>query len=97
MQAKAQAWVEDFFSPNYRDITARKSLEWGKVQKLDNGNWQIRYKYEAEIWHKDKIIQNKLLTFTSEGGFVSVKGGNAYRFQVGYACRRAEPRHCVCC
>ncbi|GEM_PF-4509191 len=73
MQAVLQGFVEDFFSANYRDITARKTLEWGKVQKLDNGNWQIRYKYEATIWNKDKVIQDKLFTFTPEGGFVEVK------------------------
>lgn len=77
MQSKAQEWVEDFFSSNYRDITARKTLEWGKAQKLDNGNWQIRYKYEATIREKDNIIQDKLFTFTPEGGFVSVKDANA--------------------
>lgn len=73
MQAKVQEWVEDFFSGNYRDITARKAIEWGKAQKLDNGNWQIRYKYEATIWNKDKVIHDKLFTFTPEGGFVGVQ------------------------
>lgn len=40
MQPRLQEYVEGVFSSNYRDITARKTMEWGKAQKLDNGNWQ---------------------------------------------------------
>jgi hypothetical protein len=64
--------VELFFSRNYRDITARKSLEWGQPEKQANGNVSIRYKYIATIWGKDKIICNKIFTFDPEGHFVSV-------------------------
>ena len=39
--------VEDFFTKNYRDITARERIEWGEVQKAANGNSSIRYKYRA--------------------------------------------------
>ena len=67
------AWVEKFFTRNYHDITARKTIEWGKPQKLANGQWQIRYKYDATIWDKDHITSNKLFTFTPTGEFVSVK------------------------
>ena len=68
-----QALVEDFFSKNYRDITARTTIEWGEPVKLDNGNAAIRYKYEATIWDKDKITQNKVFTFDPKGAFVSVE------------------------
>ncbi|MFA6240549.1 MAG: M56 family metallopeptidase [Candidatus Hydrogenedentales bacterium] len=68
-----QALVEDFFGKNYRDITARKTIEWGEPAKLDNGNATIRYKYEATIWDKDKIVQNKVFTFNPKGEFVSVE------------------------
>lgn len=65
--------VERFFSRNYRDVTARKSLEWGKADTNEGGNRSIRYKYEATIWGKDVIIQNKVFTFTPAGEYVSVK------------------------
>ena len=68
-----KGYVERFFSRNYRDITARKTIGWGKPKKLKNGNLSIRYKYRATIWDKDKIVQNKVFTFTKDGKFVSVK------------------------
>ena len=70
---KLKGYVERFFSRNYRDITARKIIEWGKPRKLENGNLSIRYKYHATIWDKDKIINNQIFTFTKDGKFVSVK------------------------
>nr|MBC8391774.1 carboxypeptidase-like regulatory domain-containing protein [Deltaproteobacteria bacterium] len=68
-----KAWVEDFFKHNYRDITARKTLEWGEPITSDNGNISIRYKYEATIWGKDKIIENKVWTFDKQGKFIHVR------------------------
>ncbi|MEJ2650097.1 MAG: hypothetical protein P8016_17010 [Sedimentisphaerales bacterium] len=65
--------MEKFFSQNYRDITARKTIEWGKATTDANGNRSIRYKFEATIWDKDKIIMDKVFTFTPEGNFVSVQ------------------------
>jgi len=67
------ALVEDFFSKNYRDITSRETLEWGEVQKLDNGNTSIRYKCLATIWDKDKKTLNLVFTFNPQGEFVSVE------------------------
>ncbi|MDO8886174.1 M56 family metallopeptidase, partial [Candidatus Oleimmundimicrobium sp.] len=68
-----QQLVEDFFKHNYRDITARKTIEWGEPEVDAQGNMSIRYKYEATIWDKDKIIENKVWTFDKLGKFVSVK------------------------
>lgn len=65
--------VEDFFAHNYRDITARKTIEWGDVTTDEKGNRSIRYKYLATIRGKDKIISNEIYTFDAEGKFVSVK------------------------
>ncbi|MBN2456454.1 MAG: M48 family metalloprotease [Sedimentisphaerales bacterium] len=67
-----QERVEDFFKNNYRDITARKTLEWGDPIRDEKDNYSIRYRYEATIWNKDKIIQNKLFTFDKDGNFVRV-------------------------
>ncbi|MDR0520998.1 MAG: DUF3887 domain-containing protein [Planctomycetaceae bacterium] len=62
--------VEKFFSQNYRDITARKTLKWGKPEKHENGNVSITYLYEATIWNKDKIIQEQRFTFNKDGEVV---------------------------
>jgi RNA polymerase sigma-70 factor (ECF subfamily) len=69
--AGAQALIENFFANNYRDITARKTIEWGEPVKDENSNVSIRYKYEATIWGKDKIIDNKIFTFDKNGKYVS--------------------------
>ncbi len=68
-----QEWVEDFFNHNYRDITSRKTLEWGEPTQDSNGNYSIRYKYEAVIWRKNTIVSDELFTFDEDGKFVSVK------------------------
>ena len=68
-----QALVEDFFKHNFRDVTSRKTLEWGEPTIDENGNISIRYKYEATIWDKDKVINNQVFTFDKNGKFVSVK------------------------
>jgi hypothetical protein len=67
------ALVEDFFTKNFRDITARKTIEWGDLQKHDDGNASIQYKYEATIWGKDVKIMNQVFTFAADGDFVSVE------------------------
>jgi beta-lactamase regulating signal transducer with metallopeptidase domain len=71
--------VEDFFSRNYKDITRRKTLEWGEVGTDKDGNRFIRYKYEATIWGKDVITVDQVFTFSPEGRFISVEkvGGDA--------------------
>jgi len=65
--------VEDFFGKNFRDITARETIEWGELAKADNGNSSIRYKYRATIGGKDAKIMNQVFTFDPKGTFVSVK------------------------
>jgi hypothetical protein len=65
--------VEDFFKSNFRDITSRESIEWGKVTKTEDGHSSIRYQYRAKIWDKDTKIMNQVFTFDSQGKFVSVK------------------------
>ena len=67
-----KALVEKFFTQNYRDITARKDIEWGEVGTDENGNRGIRYKYEATIWDREKIISEKIFTFKPDGEFISV-------------------------
>ena len=62
--------VEDFFMHNFRDVSSRKSLRWGEVQKFENGNSSIRYKYEARIWDRETMIMNQIFTFDKEGNYV---------------------------
>jgi beta-lactamase regulating signal transducer with metallopeptidase domain len=65
--------VEDFFSKNFRDVTSRRTLEWGEVEKTKDGNSSIRHKYRARIWYKETKIMNQVFTFNPKGEFVSVK------------------------
>ena len=65
--------VEDFFLHNFRDVTARKSLEWANVETQANGNRSIRYRYEATIWGKKVLLMNQVFTFDKQGKFVAYK------------------------
>ncbi|GHT41361.1 hypothetical protein FACS189443_3030 [Planctomycetales bacterium] len=62
--------VEKFFSENFLDITARKTIKWGDVEKNEDGGVSITYRYEATIWDKDKIINEQKFTFDKDGKFV---------------------------
>ena len=61
-----------------RDITARKSIEWGEVQKDENGNRTIRYKYYATIWDKDVCIMNQVFTFDTKGNILDRENVEGY-------------------
>jgi tetratricopeptide (TPR) repeat protein len=68
-----KALVENFFAHNYRDITARDTIEWGQASTDDKGNSSIRYKYRAKIWDKDTVTNNQVFVFDAQDKFVSVK------------------------
>ena len=67
------ALVEDFFQHNYRDITSRKTIEWGEPETTKDGNFSIRYKYSASYWWGEPKIVNQIFTFNRQGTFVSVE------------------------
>jgi hypothetical protein len=70
-KAKMMGYVEDFFMNNARDITMRKSLEWGDTETDDKGNVSITYKFLALIWDKDRIVLESKFTFDKDGKFVN--------------------------
>ncbi len=72
-KAELMGRVEHFFMNNYRDVTTRKSLEWGDVETLKNGNKSIRYKAHAMIWDRKKIILHQVFTFDANGAYVGAK------------------------
>jgi len=72
-QALIMGWVENFFMHNYGDITSRKSLEWGDIQRGEDGNVSVVYTYRGTIWDKEKQIFSKTFTFTPKGEFVGVE------------------------
>ena len=68
------ALVEDFFRHNFRDVTSRKTLEWGDIEKHPNGNRSIRYKYLATFHQNpEKVVVNQIFTFDADGKFVDYK------------------------
>jgi len=56
-----------------RDITARKTIEWGEVEKDKDGNRKIRYKFDATIWGKDVYTMNKAFTFDAKGNILNME------------------------
>lgn len=72
-EQRLKALVENFFAHNYRDITARDTIEWGQASTDDKGNSSIRYKYRAKIWDKDTVTNNQVFVFDAQDKFVSVK------------------------
>jgi len=46
-KAMMMGYVEDFFNNNFRNITARKTISWGELEKHDDGSVSIVYRYEA--------------------------------------------------
>jgi hypothetical protein len=77
-KAMMMGYVEHFFMTNARDITMRKSLEWGDVQTDDDGNRTIRYKFEALIWDKDRVVFCFDLTFNKDGDMVNLNRIEGY-------------------
>ena len=72
-KAEMMGRVEWVMMHGGRDITARKSIEWGDVENHANGNRSIRYKYSATIWDKDAVVMNQVFTFDPDGNPVSMK------------------------
>ncbi len=56
-----------------RDITARKSIEWGEVQPDGKGNRSIRYKFHATIWDRDVYVNNIMFNFDAKGNIISIE------------------------
>ncbi len=72
-QAELMGRVEHFFLHNFRDVTLRKSIEWGDPEIDENGHSGIRYKYLATIWDREKKMMNQVFTFDASGMFVQVE------------------------
>ena len=70
--------VEDFFLHNFRDITWRKSLDWGDVETRKDGSRSIRYQYLARIWDKKTLEMNQVFTFDGKGQYVSCENVAGY-------------------
>jgi len=68
--AEMMGLVENFFMHNFKDVTWRKSIEWGEVQKNKDGARSIRYMYEARIWDRETMVMNQVFTFAEDGTFV---------------------------
>jgi hypothetical protein len=64
--------VENFFRKNFRDITRRETIEWGRATKDEKGDSSIRYKYRATIRNQENKLMNQVFTFDPTGKFISV-------------------------
>ena len=70
-KAKMMGYVEDFFMNNARDITMKRSMEWGDPETDNKGNISITYKFLALIWDKDRVVLESKFTFDKDGKFVN--------------------------
>jgi len=68
--AEMMGLVENFLMHNFKDVTWRKSLEWGEVERNEDGARSIRYMYEARIWDRETMVMNQVFTFARDGTFV---------------------------
>jgi hypothetical protein len=42
-------------------------MQWGKLKKHDGGSVSLVYRYEATIWGKDVILDERRFTFDKNG------------------------------
>jgi len=68
-----EAWVEKFFSQNFRDITARQTLKFSNLTTNVDGTISIDYHYNATIWDKDGKIIEQRFTFDRSGKYIGHK------------------------
>jgi hypothetical protein len=77
-KAELMGRVEDFFMNNFRDISAKKSLEWGEPVIGPGGERSIRYMYEARIWDTKTLVGCQTFTFDKDGRFLRCQDATGY-------------------
>lgn len=65
--------VDDFFAHNARDITARKTIEWGPLNVDQGNNTSISYRFEATIREREEKVMTWVFTFAPNGGLKSLR------------------------
>lgn len=67
-KAELMGRVEDLFMKySARDLTYRKSLEWGDVEKHADGSRSILYRYEFRVRDKEPMVMEQIITFSKDG------------------------------
>jgi len=56
-----------------RDVTGRKPIEWGEIQRDAQGNRTIRFNYDETIRDKGVFIMNQVFTFDAKGNIVDIE------------------------
>jgi hypothetical protein len=69
-KAELMGRVEDVFLNNFKDITMRKSLQWGQVKTNDQRHRLIRYRYEALFPGQERKIINQVFAFDEKGHYL---------------------------
>jgi hypothetical protein len=55
------------------DITGRKPIEWGEIQRDAKGNRTIRYNYYENLRDKGTFINNRVFTFDASGNIIDTQ------------------------
>lgn len=64
--------VEDYLNDNLKNPDSFKPIEWSKVQKLPNGNFQVRCKYKAENSFGGTVVENQIFIISPKGVIINI-------------------------
>lgn len=70
--------VDKWLAHNWLDLRDRETIEWGKVEHLESGNYTVRYRFQANIVGGGSIVDDATFTFSNKGDFVSVSHADGH-------------------
>ena len=65
--------VKENLKKGLKDPDSYESIEWSKVQKLDDGTFSVRHKFRAKNSFGGFTIENHIYTYDSSGSILSDK------------------------
>ncbi len=77
-KAEMMGRVEDYLTRQNGEIQARKTIEWGAVESLEDGSKAIRYRFEALMSDASRKIDERIFTFNEKGECTGVKQASGY-------------------
>lgn len=67
-------WVERYLKQHYlKDPDSYQSIDWGRVQKTDDGKLQVRHKFRARNSFGGYVVDDMIFTFSEQGNIYTVQ------------------------
>lgn len=63
--------VKEHLKKSLKDPDSYESIEWSKVQKLDDGTFSVRHKFRAKNSFGGFTIENHIFTYDSSGNILT--------------------------